>query len=101
MVELDAKALVDALNNPSYANTIVSLLFVDCRRLAVHIPHLSINHIYREANRCANRLANLGNCQSLDFISYSCPPIDLVPLVAAYCQGMFFNRLCPELLLSC
>ena len=59
-VKLDAKALVDALKNPSYANTIVSSLFDDRRRLAAQIPHLSIKHIYREANRCADRLANLG-----------------------------------------
>ena len=59
-VKLDAKALVDALKNPSYANTIVSSLFDDHRRLAAQIPHLSIKHIYHEANRCADRLADLG-----------------------------------------
>ena len=31
IVELDARALVDALNNPSYANSIISLLFDDCK----------------------------------------------------------------------
>ena len=100
MVELDAKALIDALKNPSYASTIVSSLFDDCRRLAAQIPHLSIKHIYREAIRCVDHLANLGSCQSLDFISYFCPPVDLVPLVMADRQGMFFNRPCPELLLA-
>ena len=60
MVKLDAKALVDTLKNPSYANTIVSSLFDDRRRLAAQIPHLSIKHIYSEANKCADRLANLG-----------------------------------------
>ena len=100
MVELDAKALVDTLKNPSYANTIVSSLFDDCRCLAAQIPQLSIKHIYCEANRCVDRLANLGSCQSLDFISYFCPLVDLVPLVMADCQGMFFNKLGPKLLLS-
>ena len=60
MVKLDAKALIDALKNPSYANTIVSSLFDDRRRLVAQIPHLSIKHIYCETNRCADRLANLG-----------------------------------------
>ena len=100
MVELDAKALVDALKNPSYANTIVSSLFDDCRHLAAQIPYLSIKHIYREANRCADRLANLGSCQTVDFISYSCPPVDLLPLIVADCQGMVVNRRCPDLLFS-
>ena len=100
MVELDAKALVDALKNPSYANTIVSSLFNDCKRLAAQIPQLSIKHIYRETNRCADHLANVGSDQSLDFSFYFCPPVDLVPLVMANCQGLYFNRLCPDLLLA-
>ena len=100
MVELDAKALIDALKNPSYANTIVSPLFDDCKQLASQIPHLSFKHIYREANRCADRLAYLGSCQGLDFNSFFCPLVDLVPLVLADCQGMVVNRLCPDLLFS-
>ena len=100
MVELDAKALVDAFKNPSYANTIVSSLFDDCKRLAAQIPQLSIKHIYREANRCADHLANVGSDQSLDFSFFFCPPVDLVPLVMADCQGLYFNRLCPDLLLA-
>ena len=87
MVELDVKALVDAFKNPSYANTIFSSIFDDCRHLATQIPHLSIKHIYREANRCADRLAILGSCQVVDFISYSCPPVDLLPLVVALGDG--------------
>ena len=87
MVELDVKALVDAFKNPSYANTIFSSLFDDCRHLATQIPHLSIKHIYREANRCADCLAILGSCQVVDFISYSCPPVDLLPLVVALGDG--------------
>ena len=31
IVELDAKALVVALTNPSYSNSVVSGLFDDCR----------------------------------------------------------------------
>ncbi|XP_065639085.1 uncharacterized protein LOC136071559 [Quercus suber] len=100
MIELDAKALVDALNNPSYTNIIVSSLFDDCRLLAAQIPQLSIKHIYREANKCADRLAKLGSCQDVDFISYSYPPVELLPLVVANCQGMVVNRFCPDLLFS-
>ena len=100
MVELDAKALVDSLNNHSYANSIISSQFDDWRQLAAQIPQLRIKHIYREANSCVDHLASLGNCQFLDFATYSCPLVDLIPFVAADCQGMYFNRLYPELLLS-
>ena len=38
IVELDARALVDALNNPAYANTVLSPLFDDCKQLVTRIP---------------------------------------------------------------
>lgn len=59
IIELDAKALVDALNNPLYSNFVISPLFEDCKQLAAQIPHVSIKHSYREGNRCADHLVNL------------------------------------------
>lgn len=50
IVKLDAKALVDALNNPAYANSVISPLFDDCRQLATQIPRIIFRHIYCEAN---------------------------------------------------
>ena len=46
IVELDAKALVDALSNPAYANSIISPLFDDCRQLVTRIPQCHIRHIF-------------------------------------------------------
>lgn len=46
IVELDSKALVDALNNPSYANSVISPLFDDCKLLASNIPRLFIHICY-------------------------------------------------------
>lgn len=66
IVELDAKALVDALNNPSYSNSAISPLFDDCKQLAIRIPHLCIRHIYREANKCVDRFDSLALLQPLD-----------------------------------
>lgn len=60
IVELDSKALVDALNNPSYANSMISPLFDDCRLLASNIPCLCFRHIYHKANMCVDRLAKIG-----------------------------------------
>ena len=93
-------ALLDILNNPSYSNSVISPLFEDCKQLTIQIPHLSIIHSYREGNRCANHLASLGLGQSLDFVIHHYPPMDLLPFVEANCQGMYFNRLCPNLLFS-
>ena len=95
IIELDAKALVDAFNKPSHARSVVSHLFEDCRQLADGIPHLHIRHIYCEANKCADRLAKIGLHQSLDFVIHSSPPVDIIASLEADCQGVFVNRSCP------
>ena len=76
IIELDAKALVDGLSNPAYANSIIFPLFDDCRYLVTHIPPCCIRHIFRKDNKCADRLARLGHLQSLDFVLYPSPPLD-------------------------
>ena len=96
IIKLDAKALVDALNKSSHACSVVSHLFEDYRQLANRIPHLHIRHIYREADKCADRLAKLGLHQSLDFVIHSNPPMDIIANYEADCQGLFVNRLCPD-----
>ncbi|KAK8596020.1 hypothetical protein V6N12_064521 [Hibiscus sabdariffa] len=43
--------------------------------------HLSINHIRRESNRCADRLAALGRIQDLALAEYEEPPVELLDLI--------------------
>ncbi|KAL0004154.1 hypothetical protein SO802_011715 [Lithocarpus litseifolius] len=94
MIELDAKSLVDVLNNSSYYNAVISPLLDDCKFLISQIPQVHVRHTYREANKCADRLANLGLSQSLDYIIHSNPPLELIPLFEADSLGSFCNRLC-------
>ena len=101
IVELDAKALVDAFVSPSYSNLVISPLFDDCKLLASQIPNLRFRHVYREANICADRLANLGLSQHLDFFVHSNPPVGLISFVTNDCLGVACNRLCPIGLAPC
>ena len=78
VIELDAKAIVDAFNSPSPSNSIVSSLMDDCICLATRIPHKRFRHIYREANKCADCLARIGSLLDSDFAVFSSPPVDLV-----------------------
>lgn len=66
-VELDAKAIVDAITNPNYTNVFVSSLMDDCRMLVSQIPQICIRHCYCEANRCADALARMGGSQASEF----------------------------------
>ena len=94
IIELDAKALVDALKNPRYGNSVISPLFDDCKVLISLIPHVHINHVFREANKCADRLANSAHSQASEFCIFSVPPLDLVSLVEADIHGDSCSRLC-------
>lgn len=100
IVELDAKVLVDAISNPRYSNTVISPIFYDCKCLLSQIPQVRIKHIFREANKCANRLANFAHSQDLEFITHSVPPVDLISFVEADCIGIPCNTHCPEFCLS-
>lgn len=77
VIELDARALVDALSSSAYANTVVSPLFDDCKQLVARFSWCCIRHIYCEANMCADNLSRLGLVQSLDFVLYPSPPVEL------------------------
>jgi len=77
-VELDAKAIVEAIANPYYTNVFVSSLMEDCRLLVSQIPQVCFRHCFHEANRCADALACMGGSQAIDFVFLACLPVDLV-----------------------
>ncbi|KAL0007450.1 hypothetical protein SO802_008952 [Lithocarpus litseifolius] len=95
IVEVDAKVVVEALTNPSYSNTIVSGLFDDCRQILSCFNQVRIQHIFREANMCADQLARLGSLQASEFVLFSCPPLDIKDTFEADSLGVYSNRLCP------
>ena len=65
LIKLDAKAIVDVLNNFAYSNAVISPLLDDCKFLISQFPQVRVKHIYWEANKYADRLAKLGLSQSM------------------------------------
>ena len=59
VIELDAKAIMDVLGNPSYVNHVIFPILDDCRMLVSRFQQIQIKHCYREVNRCADSLARL------------------------------------------
>ena len=45
---------------------------------------------------CADKLSRLGLLQSVDFVLFSNPPMDLLPLIEVDKCGLYTNRVCPE-----
>ena len=94
IIELEAKSIVDAINFQGNSNSVVSSIMEDCRHLIAMIPQTSVRHIFREANRSADWLANFGLNLGVDFILFSSPPVDLLSCLEADSRGVYSSRFC-------
>ena len=95
IVELDARAIVDAISNNQYVNNVISPILDDCRLLISRFHRILFKHYYWEANRCANSLARMSISQEIDFISYESPLVDALKAYEDDCNGVYLSRLCP------
>ncbi|KAK7837006.1 putative ribonuclease h protein [Quercus suber] len=75
-VELDAKAIVEMINNANSSNKKLFPLLLDCRSLMEKLAQVRVAHVFREANRCADYLAKFGCCMREDFVIYDAAPCD-------------------------
>ena len=92
-IQIDAKAIVVLLSNPSYSNSFAMPIVDNCRQLISQIPQVWIGHCYCEANSCADFIARIGPSQNSDFILSNDPPVDLMELLSSDSAGLYCNRL--------
>ena len=59
-----------------------------------------MKHCYRQANRCADRLARLGTVQNLNFVCFDSLPKEIRNVLDEDYNGRFFNRICNDLAVS-
>ena len=71
-LELDSKVVLTWLTNPntSYPTNMMPLI-CDCRKLLEQDWEVRVQHIYREANECADALAKWGTHQRNLLTAYS------------------------------
>ena len=94
IIELDAKAVVDVFLNPSYQNNAISPILDDCRELMLQFQQVQLRHCFRQANCCADVLARMSTDQDAEFISFSCPPVDIRSMLDEDAIGLYVNRVC-------
>uniref|UniRef100_A0A7N2KU00 RNase H type-1 domain-containing protein n=1 Tax=Quercus lobata TaxID=97700 RepID=A0A7N2KU00_QUELO len=93
-VELDAKKIIDLLHSNFVANRSFSLLLNDCRSLLRKFHQVRVEHVFREANFCADALARRGVFQTKDFAILDAPPsIDIISYVNSDANGLYYGRL--------
>ena len=69
IVELDALSIVHLMRN-STANLALEPLLSDCRNLLRTFLRTQIEHVFKEANQCADALAKLGSRCSAMYVSF-------------------------------
>ena len=92
IIELDAFAVVHLMKN-SIVNLSLEPLFTDCGLLLRKFPNLRIEHVYKEANQCADALARIGSNSDVPLILFAHPPPVVDRLCTLDTEGAFCNRL--------
>ncbi|KAL2932186.1 hypothetical protein RDABS01_037596, partial [Bienertia sinuspersici] len=75
VIQMDNKACIEVLNNPDYQGGECFHIINHCRKLlALNSWEVKLTHCYREGNRVADKLANIGVAQSDLLIFHQSPP---------------------------
>ena len=74
IIELDAKLIVELMQEEDCNQNSIDALVRDCRSGLREIPLFQIQHCYREANKCADALARRGGLTLTGFCCFLRPP---------------------------
>ncbi|PKI50207.1 hypothetical protein CRG98_029390 [Punica granatum] len=91
IVELDAKLVLDWVWGNT-TNRVLTNLIDDCRSLCQQFDVILPKHTYREANKCADHLANLGVDLPDCLVSLTYPPPSLRKLLFEDAMGLTSPR---------
>lgn len=81
-LELDSRVIADSLLNILHGSGEGPGLLNRIKTLMADEMELTIKHIYREANTCADALANIGRSISQDFVIFDSVPTSMAHLVS-------------------
>ena len=73
-IEMDSLVTVDLILDVHPANVFLRSIVADCKCLLEQFEGVSIKHVYREANVCADLLAKAGCNQLVEFMLFCTPP---------------------------
>ncbi|CAL5366927.1 unnamed protein product [Camellia sinensis] len=92
LIESDSVEAVDLLQNATVVNASFRSIVEDARHLLKRC-RCSIQHILREGNQCADKLAKLGADQEEHLVVMEDPPEEVQSLVVADLLGREYQRL--------
>ena len=99
--QTDPPILPCLFTSPSTINLMLETFLFDCRKLLRAFLNSTMTHIFKEANRCANSLAKIGNVQLIDFYILNEPLSMVEPLLTFDKLELFCNKfICDSLILN-
>ena len=99
-IEVDVAVILDLMLNGHSCNLNHFALIMDCRALINLVQQVRIMRCFREANKCAVALAQRGPITQQDFVIYDNPPTNIVMLLFYDNIGMYYERTCPQIVVS-
>lgn len=91
-IDSDSASAIALIKGDGPVNSPQLVLIQECRAL-LEATGCTLNHIYREGNQVADKLANMGVEHEDKWVSHIAPPVDTIPLLEAAMRGVAFERL--------
>jgi ribonuclease HI len=92
-LRVDSAVIVKNLQGKKQGSTMGCSLMKKIYNLLADFMEVQINHVYREANRGADMLANLGCEGTGETVTFDHPPIEVIQIIDEDCRGVSFPRL--------
>ncbi|GLT57288.1 hypothetical protein SLA2020_302710 [Shorea laevis] len=89
IMEMDSLIVFKLLSNYDSINHPFHTMILECRELMAQIPHVRLQHIFREANQCADNLAAIGHTV-MGFVYFDNCPQGLGLFLDADVRGISF-----------
>lgn len=90
-IDSDSTAAIALIMEEAPTHSPYLVLIQECKALMASTG-CSLKHIYREGNKVADKLANIGVEQEHKWVSHISPPADIIPLLEADMRGVAFER---------
>ena len=91
---MDAKSIVEVLQNTGYVNHVISPILDDCRQLITRFQNIRIKHCFQQANQCADGLARMSFSLNADFLFFDSPPVNIIDVFEGVLIGRSVPRSC-------
>ena len=92
IIELDAKLVVDLLQNEDGRKNGNEVIIAECREGLKKILRVRVQHCFREANMCVDALARRGTFLFQDFVIFHSPPSDVSLLISLDVVGTVYEQ---------